>query len=91
MKMKRDPTDCGALCAPFLFVKPSSHFFPSPPHSFSPLGARLIKHSGPARLRAAMGDGLTSAKSFAVYGGVYAAATCVAARLRDKEDGEERQ
>jgi hypothetical protein len=38
-----------------------------------------------------MGDGLTSAKSFAVYGGVYAAATCVAARLRDKEDGEERQ
>jgi hypothetical protein len=50
-------------------------------------GSQMIKHTGPGRLRAGVGAGWTSATSFASFGGVYAAAACVAGRLRDREDG----
>ena len=54
-------------------------------------GSRLARSAGaPAppggRLAASLADGRASAKSFALFGGVYAAVSCVAARLRDAED-----
>jgi len=49
-------------------------------------GSRLVRHSGAGRLRAAAVDGRASARSFALFGGVYTAAACIAGRLRDAED-----
>ena len=54
-------------------------------------GSRLARSAGAAappggRLAASLADGRASAKSFALFGGVYAAVSCVAARLRDAED-----
>lgn len=50
----------------------------------APAGANFFK----GRFGAANGAGVASAKSFAIFGGVFAASTCWVTRLRDKEDGE---
>jgi hypothetical protein len=39
-------------------------------------------------LRASLGSGWTSAKTFGIMGGLYAAVSCFMLRLRQKQDGK---
>ncbi|BDA49712.1 probable mitochondrial import inner membrane translocase subunit TI [Coccomyxa sp. Obi] len=49
-------------------------------------GGKLIRHRGKGRFKACRTEGWNSAKSFAIFGGVYAFASCIAQRLRQKQD-----
>ncbi|CAL8464408.1 g3943 [Coccomyxa elongata] len=49
-------------------------------------GGKLIRHRGKGRFKACKMEGWNSAKSFAIFGGVYAFASCIAQRLRQKQD-----
>ncbi|CAL5220624.1 g2667 [Coccomyxa viridis] len=49
-------------------------------------GGKLIRHRGSGRWKACRIEGWTSAKSFAMFGGVYAFASCITQRIRQKQD-----
>ncbi|KAL3135053.1 hypothetical protein ABBQ32_007999 [Trebouxia sp. C0010 RCD-2024] len=49
-------------------------------------GGQIIRHRGKGRLRACNKEGLGSAKTFAIMGGLYTAANCVSKRIRQKDD-----
>ncbi|KAK9867652.1 hypothetical protein WJX84_007439 [Apatococcus fuscideae] len=49
-------------------------------------GGNQFKHKGPGRLRASHVEGWTSARTFAIMGALFAAASCFSKRLRMKED-----
>lgn len=49
-------------------------------------GGQLIKHRGKGRWKACTAEGWSSAKTFAIMGGLYAAVSCFSKRLRQKDD-----
>ncbi|KAL0043332.1 hypothetical protein WJX79_001700 [Trebouxia sp. C0005] len=49
-------------------------------------GGQLIKHRGKGRWKACAAEGWSSAKTFAIMGGLYAAVGCFMQRLRQKND-----
>ncbi|KAL0045660.1 hypothetical protein WJX82_000815 [Trebouxia sp. C0006] len=49
-------------------------------------GGQLIKHRGKGRWKACTAEGWSSAKTFAIMGGLYSAVSCFMQRLRQKDD-----
>lgn len=49
-------------------------------------GSQLIKHRGKGRFKACTREGWSSAKTFAIMGGLYAGVNCFMKRLRQKDD-----
>lgn len=49
-------------------------------------GGQLIKHKGKGRWKACTAEGWSSAKTFAIMGGLYSAVSCFMQRLRQKDD-----
>ncbi|DBA78676.1 hypothetical protein WJX77_005087 [Trebouxia sp. C0004] len=49
-------------------------------------GGQLIKHRGKGRWKACAAEGWSSAKTFAIMGGLYSAVSCFMQRLRQKDD-----
>ncbi|KAK9818558.1 hypothetical protein WJX74_008533 [Apatococcus lobatus] len=49
-------------------------------------GGYQFKHKGPGRLKASHIEGWTSARTFAIMGAIFAAASCFSKRLRLKDD-----
>lgn len=49
-------------------------------------GGQLVKHRGQGRWKACAAEGWSSAKTFAIMGGLYSAVSCFMKRLRQKDD-----